>query len=138
MLSRRARLRSRTPLRRSKPMRGPSKKRSRYRPRPRDTERMLWIRTLPCCAPQPHVCEWHIEAHHAGKKPGLRMKAPDDTCIPLCLLAHRQCETFSGPFRDFDGEAMRAWQDAQIAHYRDLWEQRQQRRGDQESALLQA
>lgn len=86
---------------------------------------MLWIKTLPCCAPGPHVCHRIVQAHHAGKNPGMRLKAPDDTCIPLCKQAHTDLDAMAGVFRDFDGESLRAWQDERIAHYRALWEQRQ-------------
>jgi hypothetical protein len=121
----------RTPLRRSrKPIRQRRAK-PRRDGRVRDTERMLWIKKLRCCAPQPHVC-WNspdvepgqVECHHAGKKPGMGIKADDDTGIPLCSLAHRQCESYSGPFRGWTGEQMRGWHDQQIAETRALWDRR--------------
>lgn len=132
MLARRTPLRRKTWMRQGAPKhrhdddRGDSTgRRSGYRERPRETERMLWIKTLPCCAPGPHECHRIIEAHHAGPKPGMGRKAPDDTCIPLCRQAHSQIDAFSGPFRDFDRARMRSWQDEQVANYQALWEQQQ-------------
>lgn len=116
-LRRKTRLRSRKPMRQRRAVR-------RRETRVRDTPRMLFVKTLPCCCPQPHVCVGATEAHHAGKKPGMKLKANDDTVIPLCTQGHQQCEDFHGPFSRFDHDSMRAWLDAQIARARELWDRR--------------
>jgi cytochrome c553 len=51
----------------------------------RDESYKAWIRTLPCCAcghPAPS------EAAHTGRDGGMRQKASDDSCIPLCADCH--------------------------------------------------
>lgn len=106
--------------------------RPRRESRVRDTVYMLFVKTLPCCCPQPHQCEngpdvppGQVEAHHAGKKPGYGLKCSDRETIPLCTLGHRQCESFAGPFRRFGREQMRAWIAERIAETQALWERRQ-------------
>jgi hypothetical protein len=58
-----------------------------------DKEYVAWIHSLKCCVP---YCVTHIdrayarvEAHHAGDH-GLAQRAPDRTCIPLCVWHHRE------------------------------------------------
>ena len=48
---------------------------------PRDEDYKAWIRTLPCVA-----CgiEGRSEASHTGSGGGMRMKASDYACVPLC------------------------------------------------------
>lgn len=69
---------------------------SKYKQRPRDTARMLWIKSLPCCAqdvmlPLEHVgpCDGPVEADHAGGSSGMGRKADDSTVISLCVRHHR-------------------------------------------------
>jgi len=114
-----------TPLRRGRPMRQRSPK--RRQPSPEDRERMAWIRTLPCCAPMPHLCRGRIDTHHAGIKPGLRMKAPDDTCIPMCRRSHSEFEDHAGQFRGWSKERRREWQDYKIVVFQALWTAHQSR-----------
>lgn len=130
-------LRRRTPLDRSGPIKRKTRMRARRRTprresRERDTAYMLFVKQLPCCCPLPHVCEnspdvppGQVEAHHAAKKPGLGIKCDDRETIPLCTLAHRQCESFAGPFRKFDREQMRAWVAEKIADTQAKWERHQ-------------
>lgn len=69
------------------------------------------VHRLPCYALTTvpgHRCEGPIEADHAGRRP-LGRKADDDTCIPLCRLAHRQRTDWSGPFRSWTKIQMREW-----------------------------
>ena len=61
-----------------------------------------------------HRCDGPIEADHAGARPAGR-KADDATCIPLCMLAHRQRTDFAGPFRAWDRVTMRGFLAAAIA-----------------------
>lgn len=79
---------------------------SRYSSRPRDFEYMAAVRRLPCCAAFLSPCSGPMEADHAVAR-GLSRKADDRTCIPLCRLHHRQRTDFSGPFKEWDREAMR-------------------------------
>ncbi len=71
-----------------------------YARRPRDFGRMLFVKSLYCYVGTVYGsegCSRIIEAHHAGKR-GLGQKAPDDTCIPLCVRHHRQATDYSGFF----------------------------------------
>lgn len=73
-----------TPLRRYTPVR-----KVRYRPRRgpvRDEAYKAWIRTFPCL-----VCQyWPTEAAHTGRDGGMRQKASDRSCVPLCANCHTQ------------------------------------------------
>lgn len=42
-----------------------------------------------------------IEAHHAGKNPGIGMKAPDITAVPLCQKHHRMITGVVGGYGIF-------------------------------------
>jgi cytochrome c553 len=52
----------------------------------RDYKYLAWIRSLPCAA-----CgmERASEAAHTGSDGGMRIKASDTSCIPLCPRCHR-------------------------------------------------
>ena len=52
----------------------------------RDWKYRAWIRSLPCaiCGRQP------AEAAHTGTDGGMRLKASDFSCIPLCSNCHTQ------------------------------------------------
>lgn len=90
------------------------KKRSKYATRERDFVYMGWVKQQPCMAIGMSQCIGAVEADHAGERP-MGRKAPDDTCIPLCNHHHRQRTDFSGPFRPWDKQRMRAWLDDCIA-----------------------
>ena len=51
----------------------------------RNPDYRRFVRRHPCC-----VCgkTWSVEAAHTGPH-GLGQKAPDESCIPLCLIHHR-------------------------------------------------
>jgi hypothetical protein len=85
------------------------------RGRARDTTYLLWVKTLRCSARgvPGHECAGVIEADHAGRRP-LGRKCDDDQAVPHCALAHRQRESFAGPFRGWTRERMRAYLDAAI------------------------
>jgi len=77
------------------------------------------VQRLPCrarerfspCTP----CRGRIEAHHAGRRPGIAMKAHDETCIPMCHQHHvLELHALAGVFRGFTKETLRAWQDREI------------------------
>lgn len=93
--------------------------------RVRDEAYLAFVRSLPCCV----VDDKHggrIDPHHAGERPAGR-KADDDTCIPMCRYHHDQWDGpmwHGNPFRTWDHEKRRAWQDERIAETRALWEKR--------------
>lgn len=96
----------RLPQKRSKPRRSE---------RVRDRDFLSWIHSQPCCAQgiPGHVCAGRIEADHAGQRP-LGRKADDDTCIAICSQGHRERTDFSGPFKHWSRDEMRAWLAGQI------------------------
>jgi hypothetical protein len=79
-----------------------------------------WVRDRDCVGPGPHWGE--VQAHHAGIKPGVSLKAPDDTCIPLCVTCHRHLEDKTGAFRGWSRADMRQWEDARIEETQHAWE----------------
>lgn len=94
---------------------------SKYASRPRDWDRMGWVKTLPCLASGMSQCFGPIEADHAGLR-GVGMKANDDTCIALCQKHHRERGDFSGVFREWDRGKMRMWLDSAIENTRRLYD----------------
>jgi len=56
-----------------------------------------------------------IHAHHAGRKPGVAMKAVDDTAIPLCEHHHRCWHDATGLFRGLTKMERFAWSIQAIA-----------------------
>ena len=52
----------------------------------RDRKYLSWIRTLPCAA-----CgsTHQVEAAHTGSDGGMRQKASDTSCVPLCHNCHQ-------------------------------------------------
>jgi hypothetical protein len=115
-------VRERKPLRRTSRLRA---KRWGIRPRrPRrldgpgsDPARLDWVRAQPCVLLRWRLwpCEGRTEAHHAGRKPGVALKAGDETTVPLCRRHHRQVTDHTGPFAKQTREAMRVLQDEWIA-----------------------
>jgi hypothetical protein len=113
--------------------RTPLKRKTRLRPRSatkkkpaRDFEYMAWVKTQPCTAHQidGRECYGPIHAHHAGERPGIGLKAADDTCIALCQYHHACLHSRQGPFKTAHRAQMRAWQDVQIAAHRDRYARR--------------
>lgn len=78
----------------------------------RDPAYMAWVRTCRCFVGID--CEGRIHAHHAGERPGMGMKAGDDTCIPLCSKHHAEWHGASGHFREMDKVDRRRWSDTAI------------------------
>ena len=52
----------------------------------RDRRYLAWIRTLPCA-----YCgtTYGVEAAHTGSDGGMRQKASDTSCVPLCNDCHQ-------------------------------------------------
>lgn len=112
----------RTPLKRKSTLKRTQMRRwpKRNPTPPEDLAYMDRVRRLPCCARHLSQCSGRITAHHAGKKPGMRIKADVSTCIPLCAGHHMfGIESFSGVFRDWTREQARKWQDEQIEKTRE-------------------
>lgn len=107
-------LKRKTPLRRKRP-RATVKPRSKYKRRERDVTYMMWVKRQPCAAHRlvPDLCEacacyGEVQADHAGRR-GMGQKADDRTCIPLCRRHHDCRSSFSGPFKGWTQDQMRAW-----------------------------
>ena len=79
-----------------------------------DVAYLDWVRTQPCLAKRFGTCGGRIEAHHAGKNPGVGMKAPDRTAVPLCSRHHADLTAHRGGFRA-PAAIRRLWQDEWIA-----------------------
>lgn len=117
-------------IRRTSPMKR-GRKLSRYAKRPRDTEFMLWVKTLlcsveeerPCADLEPEPCAGPVEADHAGAR-GLGQKCSDRECIPLCSAHHRQRTDHSGTFKHVSREDERAWRSRAIARTQAMWAER--------------
>lgn len=75
---------------------------------------LAWLHGENCCMAGPR-CSGRIEAHHAGRKQGVGMKASDDTCVPLCSRHHRELTEHRGAFAGMSREQLRATQDEWIA-----------------------
>ena len=52
----------------------------------RDEKYKAWVRTLPCCVSECN--RGRIEAAHTGSDGGMRLKASDRSCVPLCHYHH--------------------------------------------------
>ena len=76
-----------------------------------DPAYLAWVRSRPCfflCPPPSHP-------HHAGRRPGVGMKAPDDTAIPLCDHHHRSWHDATGVFRGLTKLERFAWSQRAVA-----------------------
>lgn len=67
------------------------------------------VKALPCAVGHRGGCSGGVEAHHAGPRPGLGLKAPDDTCVPLCGQHHRDYHAAAGPFRGLRRAERERW-----------------------------
>lgn len=84
-----------------------------------------FVRSQPCCVrgmPGAGPCAGEIEANHAGAKPGMAMKAPDDTCLPKCHRHHEQWTIHRGAFLGWTKNQRRAWADPLIEIMRALFD----------------
>lgn len=111
--------RPRKGLRRGKPLRAKRWGIKPRRPRRLDTAQsnpafLSWVHGEPCCLASER-CKGRIEAHHAGRKPGMALKAADDTCVPLCTQHHGELTARRGAFAGMRREALRALQDDWVA-----------------------
>lgn len=70
------------------------------------------VRGLPCCA-RNERCFGPVDAHHAGARPGVGLKASDFSAIPLCRAHHDAWHAARDPF-DLPKANRRAWADARI------------------------
>jgi len=116
------------PLARSKPLR-----RGRLRRKPTrvkagsDAQYLNAVRELPCAVEAIRQlggettygeCPLPSHAHHAGRRPGVGMKAADDTAIPLCYRHHQQWHDASGYFHGMTRSERRKWSDERIIETR--------------------
>jgi len=117
----------RTALKRKTPLRRRTRLRpfgnTKYRRRERDVDFMLFVLTQPCAVrslARAGACDGRVQADHAGAR-GLGVKAPDDTCIPLCMKHHGQRTDYRGFFKNWKGPQMRAWADLAIHQIQNLY-----------------
>lgn len=84
-----------------------------------DKEYRGWIRKQRCLAAgmPGHRCQGSTEAHHAGRR-GMGRRAHDHTCLPLCMLGHREWHSAKGAFADMDKYARREWADRMVIEMR--------------------
>lgn len=104
------------------------KKRSAYRNRERDFDRMAYVKTLPCTMTIDPIgeltpCRGPIEADHAGRR-GLGRKADDDTVIPLCDGHHDDRTDHTGAFKNVSRDDERDWRERAIERTRRAWDAR--------------
>lgn len=108
---------ARKPLRRSYM----KKRRPRRLSRPgSDPAYLEWVRSLACCVYwigglNWNGCDQRVHAHHAGRRPGVSMKADDKTAIPLCDRHHRQWHDANGVFAGLSKLERFAWSVRAIA-----------------------
>src|ERR1700685_3870946 len=100
-------------MKRSKPLRRKTYLRTRsltskYRRRPRDLDRMRWMRRQPCAARHLGGFSGRVQADHAGRR-GTGQKAPDKTVIPMCETHHACRDAFNGVFKNWKQLQMREW-----------------------------
>ena len=122
--------RSPAPKRRTR-LRPKSLKRGRRRTQAkRDSAYMEFVRGLDCWFAHLSECMGRIDPHHAGwnhskgEGKGTGIKAPDDTCVPLCRGHHQALETLSSPFKRVTKEQRRRWADETIAAVRAMYAER--------------
>jgi hypothetical protein len=91
-----------------------------------DRAYLEFVRGLPCFFDGAiiSVCEGRVHAHHAGRRPGVGMKAPDDTAIPLCDKHHRAFHDHRPPFAGLSKFELFAWSMRVMAETRAAWERR--------------
>jgi hypothetical protein len=100
------------------------------------------------CAVVPDIapCVLPAEPHHHTRAPthppwvpppkgvggmrGKSQRASDYYLLPLCLVHHNDLHDATGPFRDWDKEQRRAWQDEQVQRFRGLYEAELERTGE--------
>jgi hypothetical protein len=90
------------------------RKLSRYKQRERFPAYMMWVKAQPCLMSPHGGCSGVIEADHAGLDRGIGQKAHDNTCVPLCSQHHHDRHNFTGPFKNWTQERMRAWRELAI------------------------
>lgn len=138
MLARRARLRSRTPLRRKtrlkarrsriagqfdKKARLPARRATARRRPPEyiDKPYLAYLRLRPCrvtwIGPHHGGDPHHARHDERGNSIGSGMKN-DRRAISLCRICHGCIDELSGPFKGWTRAKVRAWVDAQIADQR--------------------
>lgn len=85
-----------------------------------DRRYLAWIASQACTLHRRRdvPCAGRVEAHHAGRRPGIAMKALDATAIPLCQRHHRDYHEFTGPFLQSTSVGRQLWADFVIEQMR--------------------
>ena len=88
-----------------------------------------FVRSLPCFFNGATIstCEGRVHAHHAGRRPGVGLKADDKTAIPLCEKHHRAWHDARPPFAGLTKFERFAWSMRVIGHTQSAYQQRESR-----------
>lgn len=75
------------------------------------------VRAMPCAAIglPGHGCKGRIVAHHATYARRGSKRAYDAFAIPLASVCHTQLHALSGPFRGWDKDRRRQWEEDRVA-----------------------
>ena len=104
-MKRGAPLTRKTPLRRTRMRKAPTKPRKGA-----DPAYVAWVHTQACVLD--HQCEGRIEQSHGRNLVGLTgtgRKEKDRNSVPMCTKAHREWEARDGFFRYWSRDARREW-----------------------------
>lgn len=117
-------MKRRTPLRQKRPtLRRTAARKAKPRrdQRGRDASYLVRVRAMPCCARDMGLCGGRRHAHHPRHlAPGIARKAPDDCAISLCARHHGELHALSGPFKRWQRQRLRDWQDGWISATRSV------------------
>jgi hypothetical protein len=79
----------------------------------------LFVRIVPCCAPVPN-CNTQSVAHHSTVGRGKSQKSDDDQAMGLCPRHHADFHALSGPFKGWEREQIREWQQEMVVYTQTL------------------
>lgn len=114
----------RFPLRRRKPIsrsrmkrKGPNPNKLRAGRVPQNPAYIAWVKEQPCVGltdwpsnsedgygVQGHYCFGPTDPSHERNHTGFGLKAPDETCVPMCRALHNQWEDHTGRYAGWSNE----------------------------------
>jgi hypothetical protein len=80
----------------------------------KDQEHLANVRRMQCIAHTLGPCLGSTQAHHHTAHRGKGQKADDSQAIPLCLGHHHDFHAATGPFKGWDKQRRRDWQDIAV------------------------
>jgi hypothetical protein len=83
-----------------------------------DREYCEHIRQLPCAMSGHGECLGAMHAHHATGGKGLGTRNHDHRTIGLCTKHHTERHALSGPFKGWNKQRIRDWEEATSARLR--------------------